>query len=143
MEINALRLEPNCHPSIFLTICRHLHDYSDRFLRNVNRNIIRNISHEEFEAIKTLRNNKDIVISRADKGNAIVIMNKEDYIEKIKNILQLKQFKHTNKSLLNEKEEEMNRYLRQLQKDNVINKELFYKIHSTCSSLSCMYGQIY
>jgi hypothetical protein len=63
-------------------------------------------------------------------------MDKKDYIEKIRNILQLKQFKHTTKSLLNEKEEEMNRYLRQLQKDNVINKELFYKIRSTCSSLS-------
>ncbi|CAM4846457.1 unnamed protein product, partial [Rotaria magnacalcarata] len=141
MEINATKLESHCHPSVFSTIYHHLHDYANKYIRNINKNNIRNISDEEFHAIKTLRNNKEIIISRADKGNAIVVMDKKDYIEKTNNILQLKQFQHTTKSLQKEKEEEMNKYLRELYKENTITKELFYSIRSTCSSIACMYGQ--
>ncbi len=49
----------------------------------INRNIIRNISDEEFHARKILRKNKDIIIGRADKGNTTAIMDKKDYIGKI------------------------------------------------------------
>ncbi|CAF3419973.1 unnamed protein product [Rotaria socialis] len=141
MEINATKLESHCHPSVFSTVCHHLHDYANKYIRNINNNNIRNISDEEFQAIKTLRNNKQIIISRADKGNAIVVMDKKDCIEKTNNILQLKQFQHTTRSLQKEKEEEMNKYLRELYKENTITKELFYSIRSTCSSIACMYGQ--
>ena len=37
------------------------------------------------EAIISLRKNKDIVISEADKGGAVVVMNKNDYISEAKN----------------------------------------------------------
>ena len=37
--------------------------------------------HREcFEAIKSLPNNTDIVITKADKSNALVILNKTDYL---------------------------------------------------------------
>ena len=39
-----------------------------------------NISTTEREAIISLRKNKNIVIFEADKGGAVVIMNKSDYI---------------------------------------------------------------
>ena len=34
---------------------------------------------EQFEALKSLNNNKDIVVLKADKGGATVILNREDY----------------------------------------------------------------
>ena len=40
-----------------------------------------NTTKEERKAMKTLRNNQNIVIKPADKGGAIVIMNKQDYID--------------------------------------------------------------
>ena len=46
-----------------------------------NKKIKRNLKKEEWSAITTLRNNKDIVIKPADKGGNIVIMNREDYIK--------------------------------------------------------------
>ena len=49
--------------------------------RKDNRKFKRNLKKEEWTAITTLRNNKDIVIKAADKGGNIVIMNKEDYIQ--------------------------------------------------------------
>ena len=41
----------------------------------------RNLKKEEWTAITTVRNDKDIVIKPADKGDSIVIVNKQDYIQ--------------------------------------------------------------
>lgn len=46
-----------------------------------------NLSGAEKAALKTLNNNKEIVISTADKGNATVIMNVWDYQRKISELL--------------------------------------------------------
>lgn len=40
-----------------------------------------NLTKEEFNAIKSLRYNKDIIIKPADKGSSTVIMNKSDYLK--------------------------------------------------------------
>ena len=45
-----------------------------------------NISTAELDALISLRKNKNIVIFEADKGGAVVIMNKSDYINEAKNI---------------------------------------------------------
>ena len=39
-----------------------------------------NITRQQRDAIKALQSNKDIIIKPADKGGAMVILNKEDYI---------------------------------------------------------------
>ena len=141
MEINALKIEPHCHPSVFQTMCSQLHNHTEKLINKMKNNIIRNISDEEYNAIQTLKNNKNIIISKADKGNAIVVMDTTDYIQKINNILELKQFRPTSKSILKEKENEMNKYLRLLYSNNIITKQLFYNIRSICSSAACAYGQ--
>ena len=38
-----------------------------------------NLSKEEFFALKSLNQNQDIVVLKADKGGATVILNKDDY----------------------------------------------------------------
>ena len=108
---------------------------------SLKKKIIRNISDDEFSALKSLRNNRNIVICRADKGNCIVILDKKDYIEKINQILELKQFKSAKDTLLIEKENSMNKYILKLYKENVIDKETYWNIHSTSSSYATMYGQ--
>ena len=47
----------------------------------------RNVTREEEEALKELKNNEKIVILKADKGNATVVMNTEDYEEKVNSLL--------------------------------------------------------
>ena len=39
------------------------------------------------DAIKELKRNKDLVITRPDKGNGVVILARKDYVEKMKPIL--------------------------------------------------------
>ncbi|XP_065213372.1 uncharacterized protein LOC135840674 [Planococcus citri] len=46
-----------------------------------------NLTKEEQTALKELTKNKDIIVTRADKGNATVIMNKVDYNNKIQQLL--------------------------------------------------------
>ena len=46
-----------------------------------------NLGKEQREALRKLKEDDSIVILPADKGNAIVVMNKEDYDKKMKAIL--------------------------------------------------------
>ena len=130
-----------CHSNIFTDICRNIHNASEIFMKSIKKKYIFNISKDESNAIKSLRNNNDIVICKADKGNAIVILDKDDYTKKAEEILNLKQFKPTSKSLLNENEKKMNNYTLELHRNNVIEKQLYWRLHSTSSCLATMYDQ--
>ena len=56
-----------------------------------------NISKNEWEAIKSLKENDSIVIKEADKGGAVVVMNKTHYYSMVVKILQDKvTYKKTN-----------------------------------------------
>lgn len=47
---------------------------------NVNINIKHNLTLAKKKALKTLQNNKDLVIRNADKGGGVVLQNWEDYL---------------------------------------------------------------
>ena len=111
-------------------------------MKAAQRKKIMNISDDELNALKSLKRNSQIIISKANKGNAIVIMNKADYIERIEFILAGPQFAPLPSSTsLEKKEKEMNRIIRDLYNSQLIDKSLFWKLHSTSSSLSGLYGQ--
>ena len=141
IEINSQKFQRHCHPNTFSNICRNIYNYSEIFMKTIKKKKIRNISDEEFNALKSLKNNKEIIISKADKGNSIVILDRKDYISKMNNILQLKQFQSTKHSTLTEKEKSMNKYISKLYKEEIINKETYWYIHSTSSNNATMYGQ--
>ena len=48
----------------------------------------KNFSEEEYQAFLSLRKNNAIIIQKADKGNAVVLLDKSSYIKKWKNFLQ-------------------------------------------------------
>ena len=48
---------------------------------------VSNLSEAELNALENLTKNKNLVIQKADKGNTVVIIDKNDYKTKIKNIL--------------------------------------------------------
>ena len=55
-------------------------DLFDIQIKNISaRNI--NLTPEQYDAITALKNNKSIVIKKADKGSATIVMNRNDYIK--------------------------------------------------------------
>ena len=56
-------------------------------LLNDNCKYENNLSSEELSSLKTLMRNKNIVIQKADKGNTVVIMDKEKYIQGVQNVI--------------------------------------------------------
>ena len=55
--------------------------------RNYNANVPQHLSNEEFEALKTLSGNFNLVIQKADKGNSVVIVEKDVYVRHMETIL--------------------------------------------------------
>ena len=46
-----------------------------------------NLTKEEFASLKSLSKNDSLIIQKSDKGNSIAIINKDDYLQKMRNIL--------------------------------------------------------
>ena len=46
-----------------------------------------NLTKEEFASLKSLSKNDSLIIQKSDKGNSIAIINKDDYLQKMQNIL--------------------------------------------------------
>ena len=46
-----------------------------------------NLSSNEFTALKNLANNNNLVIQKADKGNCIVILDKDVYLQNVESII--------------------------------------------------------
>ena len=55
--------------------------------RQYNKSPQQNLSKEELAALASLSKNKDIVIQKSDKGNSVVIVDKETYIKRMENLL--------------------------------------------------------
>ena len=71
-----------------------------------------NTTKKERQALKDLRSNKDIVIVQADKGNATVIMNTDDYEKKALAILRNAPFTKLQRDPTKKTERELNERLR-------------------------------
>ena len=54
--------------------------------RSYNNNVPQNLSKEEFAALPNLSKNKDLIIQKSDKGNSVVIVQRQD-LEKMNDIL--------------------------------------------------------
>ena len=58
--------------------------------RQYNKNPLQNLSKEELATLTNLVKNKDIIIQKTDKGNSVVIVDKDTYIRKMENVLKEK-----------------------------------------------------
>ena len=99
----------------------------------------------DLKILKNLKKDKNIIISRPDKGRGVIIMNKHDYVSKMGNILNdhrtfmkipnLDPYK--NNILL---EDKLNRFLKKMHDNNHINETEYKRLYSTGSNPGIMYG---
>ena len=79
-SLNLLSFNKQC-------VTRRLQDSVYSSLQQVSKIFEKNLPDEERKALKNLTENKDLVIQIADKGDSIVILNKNDYILRLTRIL--------------------------------------------------------
>ncbi|MCP3661020.1 MAG: hypothetical protein GY696_00765 [Gammaproteobacteria bacterium] len=101
-----------------------------------------NLSRDELSALKTLKNDPTIVISRkADKGNALVILNSEDYELKMMSILdEPRFFKKIPSNPTLKREKQLNAFLLSLQKREILEKKLYMFLRTSNSRTPQAYG---
>ena len=103
------------------------------------------LDREHLAALRDLRRNEDIVILIRDKGNGGVILDKDDYVEKIDHILsQTDKFKcfgdvETNDNAIL-RERALQAFLLRNRKAGFISQEVYDRIRPVGCSPSRMYG---
>ena len=109
---------------------------------------LENITEEEHSALLQLTSLEDIIIMKADKGNVIVLVNKNDYIRKMESMLDdTSKFQPISFTKLNgdlrhllDKEDEVKLFLKTLQEKDIISDQDFAKIVPVGSSPGILYG---
>ena len=103
------------------------------------------MTKECIQAIKSLRMNEKILIKKPDKSAGVVILNKNDYNDKMKTILNdttkfLDLGPVTNKDNTAKTVSRIQRRLLQLRKESLISKQVYKAIRPTGSQRPYMYG---
>ncbi|CAF1206861.1 unnamed protein product [Didymodactylos carnosus] len=112
---------------------------AQNLLYQVSHKRISNLSKSEIDAMRKLENDKTIVLLKADKGNAIVIMNKKDYYSKV--IDMLDEPKKFSSSLVDDtlaEENKINNRLKQL-KEKKIDQKTYDRIFVSGCTISYLY----
>ena len=113
---------------------------------NYNANVLQHLSNEEFEALKALSGNCNLVIQKADKGNSVVIVEKDVYVRHMETILSdLNKFEKVSfkKGILNfsiNHEKIINNYLKRLEKSGSLSTEQYKKIKAVRNRPGILYG---
>ena len=105
-------------------LCKQINRVANELIKKVKKKRISNLSNEEQHALRELKMDKPLVILRADKGNAVVCMDRIDYIEKVNQILldQKKFCKMTNDESAKEERQINNRLLKLLKEKKITKK---------------------
>ena len=106
-----------------------------------NRSNFSNLSKEEHIAFKGLLKNPNIVISKPDKGNGIVILNRTDYINKLETITNdSTKFTQLIDDPTDRRESRLQNFLYRLHKKGQLDDATYKQIRPTGSNPSKLYG---
>lgn len=95
-----------------------------------------NLRKEEQIAFKSLRNNDEIVVLKADKGGAAVILDKEDYVSKMNEHLRCGSYKKLNNNPIPKIMKEVRKTI----VDSSLNDKLKKKLIPSCETIPRIYG---
>ena len=92
--------------------------------------------------MKKLRANDLTIVTKPDKGNGVVIMDKQSYINGIYKIINdTTKFKKLTKDPTIKREGQLQRYLRKLKKEGHFTEDIYSKIYPSGSQPAKIYGQ--
>ena len=101
-------------------------------------------SKEDIKLLDNLKNDNNIVIVKPDKGNGIVILDRNDYNKKMNDILQdntkLQRLNDDPVKLMLQRENQLKKLLATLKKSESITTETYDKLYPTGSRIGILYG---
>ncbi|XP_068673073.1 uncharacterized protein [Montipora foliosa] len=99
------------------------------------------LTKEEWMALNDLRNDTSITVTKPDKGNGVVIVNRHDYLSKMKQLISDgTKFKLLSHNPTKSRENSLISYLRNLKRDCIIDEATFRKILPRGSTAGVLYG---
>ena len=127
---------------------KKLSDIAFTSLYNFNyfRHSMSNLSNEEYKALKALSRNKDIIVTRPDKGSGVVILDRSDYIKKVELILEDKSKFDLAKNqdifkISRTIETRVRNFLRdKVYKKKLISEEVYKSLYPNGSHIGILYG---
>ena len=106
-----------------------------------------NLTPDEFEGLKSLLQDENIIIQKSDKGNSVVVLNKSDYVERMHELLadtnkfrklNIKEGKDYN-FLINQ-ELRISKVLRRLRDNGALSEAVYRHLNPTGTQPSVLYG---
>ena len=96
---------------------------------------------KKLKILKKLKQNKDIIILRLDKGNGVVVLDKVVYNNIISDLLSdNSKFKKLQSDLTQHREGQLQRYLWKLKKEGLLSTDTYCDIYPTGSQPARLYG---
>jgi hypothetical protein len=117
----------------------NLNDDSKEIIRNATASILdkaqlpaNNVSKQEKRALAVLKKDDSIIITKADKGNCFVVMDRPDYDEKMQALLDdITTYETVKKNPFGCVERELNSRLLSLKKEWKLDDRTYNRLHST------------
>ena len=101
-----------------------------------------NLSADEWKALKSLKDDKNIMILPADKGKCLVVMDREEYINKMEEKLKDETtYKRIEKDPTGEIKKALAEKLDKLKEEEQIDQKTYYRLYPTKEKIPRMYGQ--
>ena len=111
------------------------------YCQNYSQKKERNLTDEELTGLNELKQDRSIVIMKADKGNAVVLLKKADYFDEMERMLQdTTKFRKLTVDPTIKREEKLTRYLRSLKSQGDITDAFYNKVRPCGSQPSRLYG---
>lgn len=102
-----------------------------------------NISKKELSAIKSLKNNKNIMIVPADKGCSIVVMNTDDYENKLlEHLSDTETYLPLQNNSTNDLKKRINSFLKDLFENKLLTREQYWHLFANSDTTPLFYALI-
>ena len=131
----------------FNSVCQYISNTANTLIKNAPK-FAKSFffTKSDYSLLKSLGKDPNLIITRPDKGKGVVLLNRNDYLQKMNSILSdrskfsiLPSSTNTYKLTL-KLEDKINRFLRQLLDNKTINKDQYEMMRPTGSSVGTMYG---
>ena len=145
-------IAPNNLPNVdFITaielVCHKLSEWDSQELRAETNCLLRkarapraSITREEKKALRELKEDKDRIVLTADKGVAMVMLDKREYLEKAEALLVQPAYRTINRDQINKLKPRLIQTLRRIKRDTNMGEGMYRTMYPTGCTAPKFYG---